>query len=263
MLNELPIGMFDSGVGGLTVMDELMRVLPHERILYLGDTARLPYGNKSPDAIVRFSLENARYLCQQGIKLLVVACNTASAHALEVLEHELPIPVVGVILPGVSVAVSQTKSRNVAVLGTRGTIASASYQKALEAALPGVKVHSIACPLFVPLVEEGLTEHPAAELIITDYLRPLNGTLVDTLILGCTHYPLLRKAISKQLGEGVSIINSASACALEVKQRLQDHQLLATQSCKPHCFYVSDDPQGFSQLGSVILNSRLTTVIKI
>lgn len=256
-----PIGIFDSGVGGLTVMRQVREALPYESLTYLGDTARLPYGNKSRDAVVRFSLENARYLVEQDIKALVVACNTATAYALEALKQVLPLPVIGVINPGVAAAVKVTKSGHIAVLGTRGTILSGAYQSAITELHPEVIVHPIACPLFVPLVEENCLDHAVTRLIVREYLQPLKTTLVDTVILGCTHYPLLRDLIQEELGSQVTIIDSARACAVALRQALACSDLLATTpSPTKNQFFVSDDPEGFQRVGGAILGDGLDRV---
>lgn len=258
--SSLPIGIFDSGVGGLTVMREVTRALPNEQVIYFGDTARLPYGNKSRETIIRFSLENARILCDKGIKLLVVACNTATAFALSELQAELPIPVIGVIAPGVQAAIQQTKTQDIAILGTRGTIASNAYQTAILHFQPLAKLHAIACPLFVPLVEEGFLDHPSAVLIAKHYLQPLRLSTVDTIILGCTHYPLLRSTIQQQIGERVAIIDSALACALEVQTQLKKHDLLASEKLADHVYLVSDNPESFNRLGSSILGEPISSI---
>jgi glutamate racemase len=255
-----PIGIFDSGVGGLTVMREIVRALPNEQLIYFGDTARLPYGNKSRETIIRFSLENARVLCDKGIKLLVVACNTATAFALSELQAELPIPVVGVIAPGVQAAIQQTKTQAIAVLGTRGTIASNAYQKAILQLQPSANLHAIACPLFVPLVEEGFLDHPSAVLIAKHYLQPLRLSTVDTIILGCTHYPMLRDVIKRQVGERVAIIDSASACAVEVQNQLKKYDLLASEKLADHVYFVSDNSEAFNRLGSSILGKPISSI---
>lgn len=241
-------------------MREVIRALPNEQVIYFGDTARLPYGNKSRETIVRFSLENARALLDKGIKLLVVACNTATAFALDELQAALPIPVVGVIAPGVQAAVQQTKTKAIAVLGTRGTIASEAYQKAIHHLLPSAQLHAIACPLFVPLVEEGFIDHPSTTLIVKHYLQRLSISLVDTIILGCTHYPLLRNVIKQQVGDMVAIIDSASACVAEVEEQLKKHDLLASEKLADHVYFVSDDSETFNSLGSAILGEAISSI---
>ncbi len=258
---DLPIGIFDSGVGGLTVVAQVMKVLPHEEVFYLGDTARLPYGNKGKDTIIRFSLENGKYLVEQGIKLLVVACNTSSSVALQALQQALPIPVVGVISPGVATAVATTKNGHIAVLGTRGTIASNAYQQAIAAALPSATVYAVACPLFVSLVEEGFLDRQATRLIVQEYLSPLKGSKVDTVILGCTHYPLLRDHVQEELGQHVTIVDAAAACAHAVHDLLVQERLIASsrrQGC--YRYFVSDNPEGFRRIGETILGTTIDHV---
>uniref|UniRef100_A0A7C2VBP4 Glutamate racemase n=1 Tax=Hydrogenobacter sp. TaxID=2152829 RepID=A0A7C2VBP4_9AQUI len=210
----MKIGLFDSGVGGLTVLKALRRTYPEVDFVYLGDTARVPYGNKSAQTVIRYSLECAEFLLNEGIDLLVVACNTASSYALEVLKGSLPIPVFGVIEPGVKRALENTKGK-VGVIGTKATISSCAYKNLLE--INGVEVHQRACPLFVPLVEEGLLEGSIAEAVVKHYLKDLMEKDIDTLILGCTHYPLLKPLIERFMGPEVKVIDSAQAIALEIE----------------------------------------------
>lgn len=235
-------------------MREVRKALPWEHIAYLGDTARLPYGNKSRETIIRFSLENARYLVNQGIKALVVACNTATAHALEVLEQALSIPVVGVIAPGVLSAVNSTKSGHIAVLGTRGTISSGAYQRAILSLMPRATIHPIACPLFVHLVEENFQDHHASRLIVQEYLRAITNTPVDTIILGCTHYPLLRHIIEEELDDRVTVVDASIACTYALQTVLREQRLLAPEQPHPKItYFVSDDPDSFKLISSRIL----------
>lgn len=253
-MEDPPIGMFDSGLGGLTVMQQLVRVLPHENIVYLGDTARLPYGAKSPETVVRYSIENTIFLIQKNVKMLVVACNTASAHALENLQRIFNIPVIGVIDPGAESAVKATKQGRIAVLGTKGTILSQSYQKAILQRAPKALVFPIACPLFVPLVEEDCLDHPATRLIVQEYLKPLKDHRIDTLLLGCTHYPLLKKMIQSEVGEEVTIVDSATSCAEKVQELLSLAGLQKLKNTLPsYRYFVSDDPKQFQKLGSSFL----------
>lgn len=245
------IGMFDSGIGGLTVMGQLVQALPLEHFIYFGDTARLPYGAKSSETIIRYSIENSIFLIQQNVKLLVVACNTASAHALEHLQHIFSIPVIGMIDPGAKNAVQSSKTGRIAVLGTKGTIHSQSYQKAILQLEPKAQIFPIACPLFVPLVEEGCFDHPATRLIVQDYLRPLREKRIDTLLLGCTHYPLLKNLIRSEVGEEITIIDSAIACAEDVVKLFKEKNLSSENTKKPvHRYFVSDDPKKFQIIGS-------------
>ncbi len=214
-----PIGIFDSGIGGLTVLRELRERLPRERYVYLGDTARLPYGTKSTETVTRYALRASRFLSEHDIKLLVVACNTASAAALPALERALPLPVIGVVAPGARAAARRTRGR-VGVIGTESTIASGAYHRALLALRPELDVVALPCPLFVPLAEEGWFDHPITREVARIYLAPLAAAGVDTLILGCTHYPLLRAAIAAGIGPAVTLIDSASSVAAEVVEML-------------------------------------------
>lgn len=256
-----PIGMFDSGIGGLTVLNALQKVLPKEKVVYLGDTARLPYGDKSPETILRYSIENSIFLMEHWIKILVIACNTASSVAVEKLGQLFNIPVIGVIEPGAEKAAQVTKNGRVAVLGTRATIQSGAYEKELRKRLPHGNILSIACPLFVPLIEEGLHNHPATELLIQDYLKPLKEAQVDTLLLGCTHYLALEKTIRDQLGDQIKIVDSASTCAEKVKQVLLKEELTSQSPEKvSHLFYASDNPEKFRILGQKFLECELPIV---
>lgn len=263
---DLAIGVFDSGIGGLTVVRELMRQLPGERIVYFGDTARAPYGNKSPRALVRFALENSRFLVSRHIKFLVVACNSSSAYSLPALRQRLKVPVLGVVLAGARAAVSRRHGQKLGVIGTRATIQSGAYQKAIKELSPGTTVYAQACPLFVPLVEEGWNQHRVAEMVAKDYLLALKRRGIDTLVLGCTHYPLLKAVIHKVLGRGVALVDSASETAHEVKEMLATTGLLAKRKSvafSSHEFYVSDLPGQFSELGKRFLGRSISKVTQI
>ncbi len=250
-----PIGMFDSGLGGLTVLNSCLSLLPQEDFIYFGDTARLPYGNKSASTICRYSEEIAQFLSQQDIKLLVVACNTASSYAIHSLKKNLNIPVIGVIEPAVKMALKEGKKR-IGILGTRGTIASESYQKALLAHHPFLTLYPISCPLFVPLIEEGFIDHALTEKTIEHYLHPLKGN-IDTLILGCTHYPLLADAIQNYLGEDVVLINSADSCAQEIKRVLKQEQIEKQDEKGGECrYFVTDDPSHFAQHARLFMDIK-------
>jgi glutamate racemase len=258
---SFPIGMFDSGVGGLTVMQQLIKTLPYEHITYFGDTARLPYGSKSPETILRYSIENAIFLMQKQIKMLVVACNTASAYALENLQLMFKIPIIGVIDPGVESALQATQTGRIAVLGTKGTILSQSYQKAILHKASNAFVFPIACPLFVPLVEENCIDHPATRLLIRDYLEPLKAQRIDTLLLGCTHYPLLKNLIKEEIGEGIHIVDSAAACAEQVSVLLSHHGMQNRTTVSPNYrYFVSDNPMQFQLLGHSFLGMSIPHV---
>jgi glutamate racemase len=261
---NLPIGVFDSGIGGLSVVRELATRLPGESLLYFGDTARLPYGPKSPRTIRHYAAEAAHFLLGEGVKMIVVACNTASAHALEMLRRHAPVPVVGVIEAGARAAHHATATGRVGVIGTDGTIASGAYDRAVRALRPQVEVFAQPCPMFVPLVEEGLSEHAAAELIAREYLTPLAEMEIDTLVLGCTHYPLLRPLIERVLGPGVRLIDSGEEAALEVAETLERHGLLAEGSPAPtRRFTVSDMPLRFRTVGQRFLGNLIGAVEEV
>ena len=255
-----PIGVFDSGIGGLTVVRELMRQLPDERIIYFGDTARVPYGPKSPDTVRRYSREITSYLRDEGVKAVVVACNTATAHALETLRAELPIPVVGVVEPGARAAVAASRGGAIGVIGTLGTINSGAYERALRVLDPGLEILARACPLFVPLVEEGWLDREPTRLIAEEYLAPFRAAAVDTLVLGCTHYPLLKPLLARVLGDEVRLIDSAHETAAETRRVLADAGLLAVRANGMHRFIASDAPQQFLSLGQRFLGSAIDRV---
>lgn len=248
------IGIFDSGFGGLTVMRAIMQALPKENIVYFGDTARLPYGNKSRDTIVRYSLENAQFLSDQGIKALVVACNTACAAALDELQDRCQIPVIGVI-PSAVDEMARFAKNHVAVLGTRSTIQSGVYQQEILKRLPHAHIHAIACPLFVPLVEEGYIEHALTAAAIREYLAPLKHKEIECLILGCTHYPLIASMIRQELGQHITLIDPAKGCAEKLLYLLHESHWQNCQEGSPlYQFYASDDPEKFRLLGKTFLN---------
>jgi glutamate racemase len=247
-----PIGIFDSGVGGLTVYRAIRNAFPEEDLIYFGDTARVPYGPKSPNTIIDYSVQNARFLLQQGIKTLIVACNTSSAVALDALRTLTDIPIIGVIDPGSEVAVSSTKTGRIGVIGTEGTIRSEAYTKAIKALVPTTEVYSYACPLFVPIVEEGWQDHPIAREVAHTYLRELLDLDIDTLVLGCTHYPLLADTIKSVLGQNVNLVDSAEAIA-----RYLGMLIPAKHDGRPgkDSFFVSDNEQKFSALAARILST--------
>lgn len=255
---KLPIGVFDSGVGGLTVLREIRRLLPGESTLYLGDTARVPYGTKSPQTVQRYGREVTRELLHRGIKLLVVGCNTASAVALGVLRNEFDVPLTGVIVPGARAAAKATKSGRVGVIGTSATVRSGAYVEAIKAADRDIEVFGVACPLFVGLVEEGWTDGEIAELAARRYLEPLFEAKIDTLVLGCTHYPLLAPTLEKVMGEGVRVIDSATATAEEVVHLLKETELAATDTgSDSHHYLVTDSRERFLELAPRFLGREL------
>jgi glutamate racemase len=247
------IGIFDSGIGGLTVLAALRERLPGESFLYLGDTARLPYGTKSPETVVRYALRAASFLAAHDVKLLVVACNTASAAALEALEEALPIPVVGVVWPGARTAAARARAR-VGVVGTESTVASGAYRRALTALRPELAVSARACPLFVPLAEEGWVDHPVTHDVARIYLAPFAEEGIDTLILGCTHYPLLRPAIQAAVGAGVELVDSGPAVAAEVEAVLVSRDLAGTGGGVR--LQVTDGAARFSRIARLILGAH-------
>jgi len=243
---EGPVGVFDSGVGGLTVARAIVKFMPHEHILYLGDTARVPYGTKSPRTVTRYALENARMLIEYGAKVIVIACNTASAVAFKTLCETVPIPVIDVVQPGARAAAAATDSLRVGLIGTRGTIQSMAYERHLHAINPRIKVFSVPCPLFVPLAEEGRTEGIIPETAAREYLNPLLERHIDVLILGCTHYPLLKNVIGTICGPAVTLIDSAEAAAADLGTLIR-HRGLARDDCGAvhHRFFVTDLPDQF------------------
>lgn len=247
------IGVFDSGVGGLTVVKELIRQLPREDIVYFGDTARVPYGIKSRETVIRFSIENTLFLLKENVKLICVACNTASSFALPVIQGHFKVPIVGVISSGAKEAVYATQNKRIGVIGTRGTIKSKTYEDQIRQLDPQITVTAVACPLFVPFVEEGFLNGNIVEQVARDYLRPFKKNRVDTVILGCTHYPLLKPVIRKVLGRGVTLIDSAKQVAMEVKKILTEDIMLSAGSRGKHTYYVSDNPDWFSGIASRFL----------
>jgi glutamate racemase len=259
--NDAPIGVFDSGMGGLTVVAEMISQLPNESIIYFGDTARLPYGPKSPDTVLRYSREITSYLRDEGIKALVVACNTATAHALPALRREFSLPIVGVIEPGARAAAAVTKTKRVGVIGTAGTIKSRAYDKEIRKILPDVEVSAQACGLFVPLVEEGWVETEPTRAIARNYLAPLVTAEVDTLVLGCTHYPLLKSVIGNVMGRDVRLIDSAHETARETAEVLHARGLAnETANGARYRFIASDAPDTFLALGQRFLGSPIDRV---
>lgn len=258
-----PIGVFDSGVGGLTVAREIMRQIPNEHIVYFGDTARVPYGSKSKETVTKYSEQIVRFLQTQHVKAIVAACNTASACALDTIEKDVDIPIIGVVKPGAKAAVSATHNGKIGVIGTSATIDSHIYSDYIKELNSSAKVLGKACPLFVPLVEEGLWEDPVTDEIATRYLSELIDVGIDTLILGCTHYPLIRKAIARIVGDGVALVNPAYETALELRELLGEHNLLNDR--KPELgenryqFFVSDAAEKFKTFANSIIKYGILT----
>lgn len=262
-MSKEAIGVFDSGVGGLTVVKELVKLLPHENIVYFGDTARVPYGSKSAETILRYSIENAIFLLNHKVKCIVIACNTASAYALEHLQHLFKVPVIGVIIPGVETALASSKNKKIAIIGTAATIGSGIYQKELLLQAPDAEVFTHACPLFVPLVEEGFLDHAATRLLIREYLNPILESSADTLLLGCTHYPLLADQIKEVVGPSIELVDSARACAKAVVKALGTKKLVGDlQQEGVHRFFVSDDPVKFQSMAVKFFGKPLSNIEK-
>ena len=257
------IGIFDSGIGGLTLLKEIEILLPNENLIYLGDTARVPYGTKSKSTIERFSLEDVQFLLEFDVKLIVAACNTVSALALPYLSTQIHPMLVNVIDPAVNAALQATQNGRIGVIGTQGTIKSRAYLRSLEENphyRPGIEVQSIACPLFVPLVEEDWIDEPETRLIAQKYLQPLISAKIDTLILGCTHYPLLKEVIREIMGPRITLIDSAQSTAQVISSILHREKLLSTASSSTTQFFVTDDPEKFKRMGERFLNRAIAHV---
>lgn len=255
-----PIGIFDSGVGGLTVYKTIRAYFPEEDLIYFGDTARVPYGPKSPNTIVEYSTQNARFLLQQGIKILIVACNTSSAYALDYLKSLTGIPIIGVIEPGAQMAAQRTHNNRIGIIGTEGTIRSEAYTKAIQKLIPEAQVYSKACPLFVPIVEEGWQDDPVAEQIARQYLEFFRDKDIDTLVLGCTHYPLLSAVIQKVLGPEITLVDSAESIAEYLKHLLPPDSDGRTGV---DSFFVSDNEDKFAQISNRILEHELSFLKRV
>jgi len=263
IVNEAGVGIFDSGVGGLTVLKEAMRLLPGERFIYLGDTARVPYGTKSPETVITYAEQAAEFLGRQGIKLLVVACNTASAVALPHLADRFRLPVIGVIEPGARRAVAASAGGRIGIIGTEGTVRSGAYDLAIRREDPLAHVVSTACPLFVPLAEEGWADHRVARLAAQEYLEPLRQERIDTLVLGCTHYPLLKPVLSDLLGPDTVLVDSAAATASAVRELLARQGILNPGQDGRATFFVTDVPERFCRVGGAFLGHSLDRVEQV
>ncbi|HLB34643.1 MAG: glutamate racemase [Verrucomicrobia bacterium RIFCSPHIGHO2_12_FULL_41_10] len=259
--SEKPIGVFDSGVGGLTVVAALQRLLPHEKIIYLGDTARVPYGGKSEETVTRYSREIAELLLHKGAKMLVVACNTASALAVPHLQKIYPTPLQGVIDPGATAAIQATHHGIIGVIGTKATVASGAYHKAIHRLNPDLTVISSPCPLLVPLIEEGLFNDEITRTVLRRYLEPMIDQNIDTLVLGCTHYPLLKDTIAEIVGSNVILVDSAENCALTVQKFLASHHLMAPISNQGSLdVMLTDTSEGFLHLAVEALKLKMNSV---
>lgn len=263
MTAERPIGVFDSGIGGLTVVHALLDALPAEDVLYLGDTGRWPYGTKSADTIRRYSLENTEFLLARDVKMIVVACNSATAAALDAVRERAGVPVVGVIEPGARAAAARSVCRRVGVIGTDATISAGTYTRTLQALAPDVEVYSRSCPLFVPLAEEGWTTGPVAQQVAERYLGTLSQAGVDVLVLGCTHYPLLREVIGDVMGPTVALVDSAEETAREVATVLERAGLARAGRRGRASFVVTDVPDRFVRIGRHFLGERVESAVRL
>ncbi|MCH7773350.1 MAG: glutamate racemase [Bacteroidetes bacterium] len=264
MNNNKPIGVFDSGIGGLTVVKRFAANLPNENIIYFGDTARVPYGSKSNSTVIEYSIQNTNFLLKRNVKAIVVACNTASSVAISALKEKFDVPVIGMIEPGAEMAVRKTKNKKIGVIGTRSTIGNKAYSKEIKKIDAAVEVFEKACPLFVPLAEEGWTDHQATIEIAEDYLSELRKLNIDTLVLGCTHYPILSQVIQKVMGENVTLIDSGIASAEVVKKELKQINLENNSSEEGKSeFYVSDIPTTFKSVAELFLGRQIFNIHKV
>jgi glutamate racemase len=261
-LKDKGIGIFDSGVGGLTVAREIMKLLPREKIIYLGDTARVPYGNKSPETVTKFSFQALQFFLKQNVKLVVVACNTVSALSLKVLQKNSPFPLIGVLKPGAREGVRVTRNKIIGVIGTRATINSRTYPRFIKSLDFRIKVLSKSCPLLVPLVEEGWLKNEITYKVVSFYLKPLLRQGIDTLILGCTHYPLLKDVFQEVTGKGVTLVDSAQEVARQVKKILQEQNIQRQGGSPEHCFFVSDSPEEFAHIARLFLGKEITNNLR-
>ena len=267
MDKNAPIGVFESGVGGLTAAREIMRQIPNERIMYFGDTARLPYGSKSKDNIIKYSRQIIRFLQTENVKAIVVACNTASALALDEMQQEFDLPIIGVVKPGAKVAAETTKNKRIGLIGTDSNIRSGVYTKHIKSLRPDVCVFEKACPLFVPLVEEGWLHDSITEQVAQRYLSELKEKQIDTLIMGCTHYPLIRSTLGKIMGDNVNLVNPAYETAIELKSLLNRDNLanrcVIDSPSSMYRFYVSDAEEKFKEFANSILPFDITMTEQI
>lgn len=263
-MDNRPIGIFDSGIGGLTVLKEISEQLPHEDIIYFGDTARIPYGTKSKETVIKYAFQCIKFLLSKDVKAIVIACNTASALAYEEALKEFKVPILGVIQPGARATNSTTRNNKVGVIGTTSTINSYAYQNSIRALNKNAEVIGVACPLFVQIVEDGWEDTDVAMITAEKYLLELKEHEIDTLVLGCTHYPILRYTLSKVVGEKVSLVNPAFETAKEIKSLLKQKDLLSDKMEKPvYKYFVSDDPEKFRRIGGNIMNKNILSIEKV
>lgn len=263
MMDNRSIGVFDSGLGGLTAVKQIMRELPNESIVYFGDTGRVPYGSRSKETIIKYSKSDMNFLLKKNVKIIVVACGTVSSVALPALKKDVPISLLGVVEAAAVAAIKATKNNKIGIIGTKGTIKSGAYEKYIEAANSEIKTFSKACPLFVPLVENGHFDTMVAELVTEEYLTKIKESGVDTLILGCTHYPLLKKTIARFMGEGVTLIDAGAEVAKLLKITLERNDMLAENAAaEQYKYYVSDDIDGFENLGGMFLEQTLSNKVE-
>lgn len=263
-MDTRPIGVFDSGIGGLTVVKEIMEFLPNENIVYFGDTARVPYGTKSAETVTRYAFQNTRFLLTKDVKAIVVACNTASAVSLDILQESFDIPIIGVIKPGASAAVKETVNKKIGIIGTEGTVNSRAYERAIKKLLPEAEIFAYPCPLFVPIVEEGWANTKVSYMVAEEYLKPLKDSNIDSLVMGCTHYPLLTKVVDDVLEHKVKLINPARETALELKNILIEKGIENSQeTVAQYEYYVSDNPDKFKKVGGNFLEHDIINIKKI
>ncbi len=261
---EKPIGVFDSGIGGLTVVKRLLSTLPNENIVYFGDTARVPYGSKSNETVIEYSLQDAQFLINKNVKLIVVACNTASSVAIPALREKFKVPIIEMIGVGSQAAVKASGNGKIGIIGTRATINNQAYSRAITKINDAIKVYESACPLFVPFAEEGWIDHPATKLVAKEYLSSLKEAGIDTLVLGCTHYPILANTIQEVVGDNVRLIDSGVAAADQVKKEIERMAIGARSSVPGNLdFYVSDLPQKFSEIAELFLGRKISNVHRI
>jgi glutamate racemase len=261
--NKKPIGVFDSGIGGLTVVKRLSALLPSEDIVYFGDTARVPYGSKSNSTVIEYSIQNTNFLLSKNVKAVVVACNTASSIAMDELKNKFGVPIIGMIEPGASMAIQKTKNNKIGVIGTRATTGNKAYSTAINKLKKNADVTEKPCPLFVPIAEEGWLDHKATYEIAEEYLAELRNINIDTLVLGCTHYPILAKVIQKVIGDNVTLIDSGIASSEVVKLELTKFDLLNNNNKGVHEFYVSDIPLKFKEVAELFLGNKIDHVHKV